>query len=368
MGIALALLSVGGVARASGGIPLVTSASVDFTEGPYGQITITGQFLPTSPVVTLGGTVLAPVVSASPTQIVASLQSMAGIQHDPGDYLLTISKRDILYAAFVATVGEVGPAGPTGPTGAKGDKGDTGPQGLPGLTGPPGQNGSPGPPGPAGATGPAGPTGPSGPPGPPGTGTGGGGEPIGALLGYAGSTAPAGWLLADGSAVSRATYSALFAVIGTTYGAGDFSTTFNLPDLRGRIPVGVGSNSAVALGNSDDTLEPDRQPLHTHLVPAHSHGLGSLAGAALGGLHTGFFYSHVSIEPCHNSGLGCQPVVDNMTTSGSSQLLVNLITEPHAHGLSGRAGSTTGADGDSSMTTAASGPSWVVVNYIIRAQ
>lgn len=70
---------------------------------------------------------------------------------------------------------------------------------------------------------------------------------IGGLAGevkmYAGSAAPSGWLVCDGSAVSRTTYAALFAVIGTTYGAGDGSTTFNLPDLRGRTTIGVGQGN-----------------------------------------------------------------------------------------------------------------------------
>lgn len=62
--------------------------------------------------------------------------------------------------------------------------------------------------------------------------------PVGSIHAYGGSTAPTGWLICDGSAVSRTTYAALFAIVGTTYGAGNGSTTFNLPDLRGKIPVG----------------------------------------------------------------------------------------------------------------------------------
>lgn len=63
--------------------------------------------------------------------------------------------------------------------------------------------------------------------------------PAGAIEAYAGSTAPTGWLLSYGQAVSRSTYANLFAVISTTYGSGDGSTTFNLPDLRGRAVAGV---------------------------------------------------------------------------------------------------------------------------------
>lgn len=66
----------------------------------------------------------------------------------------------------------------------------------------------------------------------------GGLAPAGVVLPFAGSTAPTGWLLCFGQTVSRTTYAALFTALGTTYGAGDGSTTFALPDLRGRIPGG----------------------------------------------------------------------------------------------------------------------------------
>jgi len=73
----------------------------------------------------------------------------------------------------------------------------------------------------------------------------GSGIPVGAVMPYAGlwspETIPSGWLLSYGQAISRTTYSALFTVIGTTYGAGDGSTTFNLPDLRGRLVAGQDS-------------------------------------------------------------------------------------------------------------------------------
>lgn len=70
--------------------------------------------------------------------------------------------------------------------------------------------------------------------------------PTGAILPYGGSAAPDNFLLCDGTAVSRATYSTLFGVIGTDYGIGNGSTTFNLPDLRGRVIVGAGTGTKVA--------------------------------------------------------------------------------------------------------------------------
>jgi len=67
--------------------------------------------------------------------------------------------------------------------------------------------------------------------------------PPGSVTPYSGGSTPAGFLPADGTAVSRTTYAALFAVIGTTYGAGDGSSTFNVPDLRGRVPIGSGTGA-----------------------------------------------------------------------------------------------------------------------------
>jgi microcystin-dependent protein len=68
--------------------------------------------------------------------------------------------------------------------------------------------------------------------------------PAGSVIAWSGSSAPAGYLLCDGTAVSRTTYAALFAVAGTSYGVGDGSSTFNLPDLRDRLPLGKGTNNS----------------------------------------------------------------------------------------------------------------------------
>lgn len=70
--------------------------------------------------------------------------------------------------------------------------------------------------------------------------------PAGVIMPYAGSSTPTDWLLCDGTAVNRTTYATLFAVISTTYGVGDGSTTFNVPDLRGRMVIGSGAGSKVA--------------------------------------------------------------------------------------------------------------------------
>ncbi len=70
--------------------------------------------------------------------------------------------------------------------------------------------------------------------------------PTGAILPYGGSSAPSNFLLCDGTAVSRSTYATLFGIIGTTYGLGNGSTTFNLPNLRNRVPLGAGTGTVVA--------------------------------------------------------------------------------------------------------------------------
>lgn len=109
--------------------------------------------------------------------------------------------------------------------------------------------------------------------------------PAGAILGYGNSAAPSGWLACDGTAVSRTTYSALFAAISTQYGAGDGSTTFTLPDLRGRVIAGLGAHADVnALTDGDGLAEALRSPKHRHTVtdPGHTHGVEGPVVAAAG--------------------------------------------------------------------------------------
>lgn len=85
---------------------------------------------------------------------------------------------------------------------------------------------------------------------------------------FAGSTAPTGWLICDGQAVSRTTYATLFSVIGTTYGSGDGSTTFNLPDMRGRTAIGVGNGTAT--NHTNHTLA-EQGGRENAIVPYHRH-------------------------------------------------------------------------------------------------
>ena len=98
------------------------------------------------------------------------------------------------------------------------------------------------------------------------------GTPSGVVAYTAAASAPSGWLLANGAAVSRSTYADLFAAIGTTYGAGDGSTTFNLPDLRGEFIRGVDNNRGVDTGRVLGTSQSDQVGPHTHSIPLDGSG------------------------------------------------------------------------------------------------
>lgn len=110
--------------------------------------------------------------------------------------------------------------------------------------------------------------------------------PAGLIFPYAGSTAPSGYLDCDGTAVSRATYAALFAAISTTYGVGDGSTTFNLPDTRGVFLRGAGTQtiSAISYTGTQGTTQGDQIQGHRHSVsdPGHTHTYNTSTNSAGG--------------------------------------------------------------------------------------
>jgi len=190
--------------------------------------------------------------------------------------------------------------------------------------------------------------------------------PVGTVVPYAGAASPnADWLLCDGSAVSRTTYADLFAIVGTTYGAGDTLTTFNLPDMRGRVPVGAGTGVGEGAtgtgkpvggagltartrgewgGEQNHTLtttEAAQKAVTTNSENAtHQHGPGTNYAADQGSV-----WAYVT-----NSTYGAALIYLNSALSGSQ-------TANHQHTITGSNAGT----GHNTMQP------FVVTNYIIRA-
>jgi microcystin-dependent protein len=156
--------------------------------------------------------------------------------------------------------------------------------------------------------------------------------PAGGILAYGAAAAPSGFLLCDGSAVSRATYAALFAIIGTTFGAGDGSSTFNLPDMRGKFPIGKATaGTGSTLGGSGGAID------HTHTGPAHTHSVTVP--------RTG--WGAVNVNP---------DVAGELLVGGGSGLNNYMPTGDQA---------VTSASGGTG-NTGASNPPFVSVNFIIK--
>ena len=164
---------------------------------------------------------------------------------------------------------------------------------------------------------------------------------------YAGSSVPSGWLICNGQAVSRTTYAALFAVIGTTYGAGDGSTTFNVPNLVNKTVRG--SNSLGKTGGADTVT------LSTANMPAHSHGVGTLATGSAGG-HTHKF----ALTLNGNQVAGTSAYRGNDLTSQYSYSGLMNSAGAHTHTISGSTASV-----GSGSTVTITNP-YVMLHYIIK--
>lgn len=111
--------------------------------------------------------------------------------------------------------------------------------------------------------------------------------PIGTILPYSSITVPSGYMLCDGRAISRTIYKDLFDIIGTTYGSGDGSTTFNLPNLKGKVPVGLDGNDT----SFDEVGKTGGEKTHTLTIaemPSHKHDLYVTGGT---GAYSGLSYS-----------------------------------------------------------------------------
>ena len=222
-------------------------------------------------------------------------------------------------------------------------------------------------------------------------------NPTGAVIAFAGSSAPTNWLLCYGQAVSRTTYAALFAVVSTTYGAGDGTTTFNLPDLRGRTVAGVdnmgGSDAGrIDIANSSGTVVGSQYVTLTGAqsgVPAHSHAnTASFSGSAASHNHTQDSHNHSQNAHTHaqvyngaptgaslDGSLFAYGTVADLTWRGvnisSTTATNNATTATNQSTSITPAGSVTMTNANNVAASAAESHSvmqpTMVLNYIIKA-
>ena len=178
--------------------------------------------------------------------------------------------------------------------------------------------------------------------------------PVGSIMIWAGSTAPTGWLLCDGTAYSTAAYPALYAVIGTTYGSG--SGTFLVPNLKGKIPVGLDA-SQTQFDVRGETGGEKTHIISTAELPAHNHGVGTLATSNTGS-HTHPYTapnnSPTSDKADDDGCSSCIPITPRTvagTTSSSGD---------HTHSISG---STANSGSGTAMNVL---QPYIVLYYIIK--
>ena len=149
--------------------------------------------------------------------------------------------------------------------------------------------------------------------------------PAGAVMHFLQSTAPSGWLKANGTAVSRVTYASLFAVVGVTYGAGDGSTTFNLPDMRGEFirswDDARGIDTARVIGSAQSAAMLD----HNHAITVssdgdHRHRINGNAGGAVAILGN---------QSARVAGIGSAATESFVDTYGGARIIENAGAHTH---------------------------------------
>lgn len=218
--------------------------------------------------------------------------------------------------------------------------------------------------------------------------------PAGTISMFAGDTAPSGWLMCDGSAVDRTTYADLFAALQTKYGVGNGTTTFNLPDIQNRFPVGKGASSWSDTLNKKGGAKDLIVVSHAHAGPSHSHSISSHSHSASGYADAQGAHVHATrTEGVSSYGYVAQPSIASPDAaaggnynkwgvntyggypSGDGNRLVTDQQGSHNHNISvtlGGTALTTAASGTGSTGTAGSDgtdgnlPPFVVVNFIIK--
>ena len=169
--------------------------------------------------------------------------------------------------------------------------------------------------------------------------------PIGAMFLWGSSIIPTGYFACDGTAVSRSVYSALFSVLGTTYGVGNGTTTFNLPNTSGRVVRGSGGGYAIGTSGGADTVT-----IAAVNLPSHSHTL----------VDPGHVHQQVAGGNINIISSGSTPVQGNVDNVGSANTFsaVTGITMTQSLLSSGT---------QVTQTALATADPYAVINYIIRA-
>lgn len=198
--------------------------------------------------------------------------------------------------------------------------------------------------------------------------------PKGMVSPFAGSSAPTGWLLCNGGAVSRTTYSALYAVVGTTYGSGDGSTTFNVPDLLGRVPMGAGAGTGLTSRTLGAELGGETLPAHVHSI-SHSHS-ASASTSVSGGDHSHSLNMHYSGTASHDHAIsGVSNPLPSMRSDGSGGDIGNYngtaVASSGGLSLSGSTSVSIGGTDTADSGSTGTGSHGViqpstVVNFIIK--
>lgn len=202
--------------------------------------------------------------------------------------------------------------------------------------------------------------------------------PTGSVIDFAGSSNPTGWLLCFGQAVSRTTYSDLFALISTTYGVGDGSTTFNLPDLRGRAVAGIDNMGGVAAnritaggsGITGTTLGAaggvQTHPLITAELASHTHTMGNHTHTGTTGTESANHTHQQTAEAAPGAG----PLSTQRTTGTNPSTTTQSVTltqsANHTHSFTSAGPNTNTSDGTGSGTAHQNTQPTMMLNKIIK--
>ncbi len=166
-----------------------------------------------------------------------------------------------------------------------------------------------------------------------------GSVPPGTIMDFASSTAPSGWLACDGTAVSRTTYARLFAVIGTTWGSGNGSTTFNVPSLARRVLVGSGGSGTGTLGATvGSTGGSETHTITEAQLPSHTHSVPSLSVSATGS---------GNVLSDNGNGGGASTALVKTTNSSGNETVSGAATSISVSGSTGT-GTSGGGSGSGS--------------------